>query len=781
MKKVFILPFILLVFISFTNNSVGKELDPTSQNKLSPFTKMLLYYLDKETSYTNRNTIDTKDKENKLESVSKRVNLDSTFFAEFSKKYRHFQFININGKVYVGVILLTDGSNQTEFLNNIGALVGFESKDILSIKIQAQDIDKLLNNNSIKYVQVDEKVGLLLDKVKQETGFNLLHDGTYLGKEVDGNGVIVGVIDVGFDFTHSHFLKNNSTTSRISRAWIQSANNGASPVGFSYGSEYIGTTLEQRKTDLSYETHGTHVTGIAAGSGYFNDNIFTGLAPKSEVVLVSPNFDNSQSITTGQTNILDGIKYLYRYADLVKKPLVVNMSLGTTLGPRDGTALFDRACDNIQQRGKILVTAAGNSGASQMHLSQNFDLNKLPLKTKAVAFQTTQQGKSTYIDVWGEKGKTIEVEIGVNMYGVDYWGNAKYNSNISGIKEVRLSNSSGSTNYGKAIISTSNAEFNGKPRILIAFDEINLQAFPILRFTENCTGTLHAWNAGLGGSTGADFSNGNTDYTLLEIGGAGKSLISVGSYTTKNSTVNLKGNTIKSVMPITNGNLSPFSSIGPTVDGRIKPDITAPGSLITSSFNSNNSSYSPSGSQSAAVVARASSSFSSKDYYGVMEGTSMACPVVSGTVAMMLEVYPNLSFDEASEIIKTTALNDVYTGIIKQQGSPEWGYGKINVKEVVEKSAELGRFFGNFPKISLYPNPTAEEFSAKFTDSTAGSFTFTTYDLLGAVVESKKVEVTADNFSEVLKFSLKERAKGSYIFTVSNDRLSKTYLVQKSF
>jgi len=74
-----------------------------------------------------------------------------------------------------------------------------------------------------------------------------------------------------------------------------------------------------------------------------------------------------------------------------------------------------------------------------------------------------------------------------------------------------------------------------------------------------------------------------------------------------------------------------FSGRGPTADGRIKPDLVAPGLTITSTYKDGN--------------------------FATLSGTSMATPHVSGSVALLLEVNPNLSPSEIKYILKNNAID----------------------------------------------------------------------------------------------------------------------------
>ena len=119
-----------------------------------------------------------------------------------------------------------------------------------------------------------------------------------------------------------------------------------------------------------------------------------------------------------------------------------------------------------------------------------------------------------------------------------------------------------------------------------------------------------------------------------------------------------------------------FSSLGPTADGRMKPDITAPGSMLISSFNSSTSSNR--NGEDYNYVVKQENVNTVNYYYGSMEGTSMATPVVTGVLATWLQANPKLTPEQVREILSNTATTDSYTGNITGVGNNRWGYGKIN-------------------------------------------------------------------------------------------------------
>ena len=88
-----------------------------------------------------------------------------------------------------------------------------------------------------------------------------------------------------------------------------------------------------------------------------------------------------------------------------------------------------------------------------------------------------------------------------------------------------------------------------------------------------------------------------------------------------------------------------FSNRGPTSDGRIKPDIVAPGTWIHSTKSSLKVHELDIG-----------------DYYTVKRGTSMATPIVAGSAALVIEHLNahgyncNLAYDSASDYCPDSAL-----------------------------------------------------------------------------------------------------------------------------
>jgi subtilisin family serine protease len=117
--------------------------------------------------------------------------------------------------------------------------------------------------------------------------------------------------------------------------------------------------------------------------------------------------------------------------------------------------------------------------------------------------------------------------------------------------------------------------------------------------------------------------------------------------------------------------LSSFSSVGPSLNGTIKPDISAPGSSINSAFNA------------------------ADDSYYILSGASMACPHVAGVVALMiahsdpakeLTVNDIKYFLNAGADTETLILTCKNCGGVSENQFPNnaFGFGRVNALRSVE-------------------------------------------------------------------------------------------------
>jgi subtilisin family serine protease len=428
---------------------------------------------------------------------------------------------------------------------------------------------------------------------------------------------------------------------------------------------------------MTTTSHGSHVAGTAAGSGAGTGGVYKGVAFKSDIVLVST--------TMQSTDIADGIQYIYDYANSVNKPCVINMSIGGHVGPHDGSSAFDQFCDAAVGNGKLLVGAAGNEGLTPLYIGKSYTSIDT-IMYSFVDFPSSSLGTngSTVIDIWGNPNQNFYVSVNI------------FNTNTNSFEDWTpyiAANTSNTYNYtlqdDDALfpdncivdISTEISPLNNKPRMFIQIDHTDqddnyrwamIEIIAYNTQTKMWTNGAQFTNDGYG----LPIVNGSTSSTVVEIGGTGNSIVSVGAYTSKNTFTNYSNTsvTIPAYAPV--GEIAPFSSHGPTADNRTKPDITAPGNVIIAPVNRFDNTYTSSGQETVYGVTDGTNNW----YYGAMQGTSMATPMVTGILALWLEAYPELNPSQALTLLKDNAYTDGYTGTIPNNGDNTWGWGKIDAE-----------------------------------------------------------------------------------------------------
>ena len=236
---------------------------------------------------------------------------------------------------------------------------------------------------------------------------------TYKGKKLTGKGIVVGIIDDGFPFAHQDFLTNIGTATapiyraRTVRLWDQTtaltpsgAARGWKMGAYGYGRQITSADIDTAinaptspvrphiapqgwvEEELVYEyleypmgragkvtTHGARVAGIAAGNGRAA-MAYPGVAPEADVVFVQlpPTMIDVNAGALTNT-ILDGIKYVFNYAQANGQAAVVNISFGSYAHAHDGSSPWEIAMDQLLMLpDRSIVVSAGNGFEADCHV-----------------------------------------------------------------------------------------------------------------------------------------------------------------------------------------------------------------------------------------------------------------------------------------------------------------------------------------------------------------------------------------------------------------------------
>ncbi|MDY0076759.1 MAG: S8 family serine peptidase [Bacteroidales bacterium] len=598
--------------------------------------------------------------------------------AESEALRKHAGIKQINGTFYVNAFIIA--SDQTDF-DKYGVISENTSAKVKTGLIPIDQLFSFAADEKVQYIQMGNKAELKLDAALAATWVTEAHQGVGgLSQAYSGEGVVVGIIDGGFDYTHPTFYDSTYTNYRIKRIWDQTASSGTPPPGFAYGRELVNESdILAAQTDLiPNQSHGSHVAGIAAGSGARTSGLYKGVAYKSDLVFVTAILKDVE--------IADGITYIFNYAESVGKPCVINISIGSHIGPHDGKSLFDQLCDEAVGDGKILVGSAGNDALFPLYLEKTFTPTDT-LMYSFIQFPLSSLGSNgeTPIDIWGNPNTSFSVSISIyNTENNSFEDGTPYISTDStaAYKFILYDDDPLLPDSCVIAISTEIYPQNGKPRVYVELDHSSQDdSFRYVLIGIVAADTqIKMWADYRAGFTDLDYPlpaiSGSNTSSINETGGTGNNIISVGAFTTKNSLTNLSNQTVEIPYPTAIGEIAPFSSHGSTADNRTKPDITAPGNVVVSAVNSFDPTFNSSNPSTVFSVTEGSNTW----YYAAFQGTSMAAPMVTGVVALLLEAYPELDVHQALELLRDQAYRDEFTGEIPAEGDNTWGWGKIDAE-----------------------------------------------------------------------------------------------------
>ena len=278
----------------------------------------------------------------------------SNFQPLSSKLWMSQRFERVVESDMVGVILSVNEDFDIEPYRQNGMLVTYQSGNILYATIPADMAKMISNDKNVLSYRRPRQAYPTLDVARQVSGVDELHSGVAINDDIipyTGRGVVIGIVDP------QHITFNDAQgQSRIKDyVFTQSA---LETEDYTFVADHFDTSqMLSAPIDYECEGHGTHTASIAAGQ--CPQNLYYGVAPDADLVLTTMGgklYDDE---------IIYGIDAAIDYAEKVKRPLVVSLSLGSVLGPHDGTGeMTDFLAQRLSDNGQIICFAAGNDGKS---------------------------------------------------------------------------------------------------------------------------------------------------------------------------------------------------------------------------------------------------------------------------------------------------------------------------------------------------------------------------------------------------------------------------------
>src|SRR5574344_234126 len=566
-------------------------------------------------------------------------------------------------------------------LENQGCKFLGRVSNICIASIPLSGIEPLSLQKSITRIEANKPCHLLMDTAATIIDALSAYSGKNMTQAYTGKGVLIGVEDVGFDLTHPNFYDALGIKYRLKRFWDQ-----LTPDSLGGKRKYVGAEYTTQDEMLAYrcsfdskiEFHGTHTSGSAVGSGYTTP--YRGIAYESDIALVN-NTVTDDTIFVDKNDIYKytsavdalGFKYLFDCADSLNMPCVISFSEGMNEDFDGSSLLFEEMLDSLVGKGRIIVASAGNYGHYMTYL------HKAGTESRAASFVIASKN---------EYNLRMKADGPFTISLVDYDDKTKTPADSIAITSEQIKNSADSIYVDSLVSKLNPVSYKIKLSLFKSVYDAADTAVNISIKGSVKSGSGETMAIILGGD-GTDIkvfgdsdtpffkSADNSAYNDAAFGysivspSSGKRIISVGSTAYRDGCFNYLNEYNKSYWG-KSGERAYFSSIGPTLDGRTKPDVLAPGANIVSSYNSSFLLEHPS--YDVQVVSKAS--FRDSTYcWGAMSGTSMSTPIVAGTIALWLQAKPDLTPEEIMDVIANTSRHH---DVAASYPNNYYGYGEID-------------------------------------------------------------------------------------------------------
>lgn len=565
--------------------------------------------------------------------------------------------------------------------------------DIYIASIPLENISKLSSYPSIQRIEAGRSCSITNDNsttiVRAKDVWN-----SPAPLSATSKGVIIGVMDIGFDFTHPNWYSTDMQEYRIKQVWdmLDYSEEGEPVVGkdtIYVGRQYIGTEAILNKrysADGLTQYHGTHTMGTATGSGNEGDGTispYIGMAPDAEICVVANHVTNNEDIIpeadlykyTTATDLL-GFKYIFDYAESVGKPCVINLSEGGYYNLHEDK-LYNEILNKMVGSGRIICASAGNDGSwgTYIHKAKgesrkgaflfctSNDAAYVMRSTKPVKLQLSFYQNEQKIMTWDYDTKTLSAFPDSVMEDTIQIGDLRFPVSLCVYPDC-YDNTLYATEFQITDINNDVGIFgiNAATSLAVLDVDNDIEVF----------------------SAGGFFSNNIHDNSLCDFEsshsvffpGCAERVIGVGA-TAHVTDVPLHYGGVTGDNYGTDGVRASFSSVGPTFDNRIKPDVVAPGVNIVSSINSYKNDFhleEKYGSRIFEYEGR-------KHYWALARGTSMSCPIVSGVIALWLEICPTLTPEQIKDVFAHTCTH--YDESLSYPNN-YYGWGEIDALAGIE-------------------------------------------------------------------------------------------------
>jgi len=679
-----------------------------------------------------------------------------------------------------------DPGEASQQIEATGAEVKTAIGRMLMVAATARQLQDVAALEDVQLIEKPVRSMLKLDNSRKATHADEVQTGTgvQLPQAYQGDGVIIGFIDVGFDVTQPAF-KDEQGNLRVKAAYYPGMTNGKGHKAVVDGKELEGTLFDTAELMLdttrlkdNSEMHGTHVAGCAAASAIstvkgITGGSLAGMAPKAELIFCNTSPDDAQQKKyegtdddAEQLNTMYALNYMADYAKKAGKPFMVTMSMNTHNGTHDGTSagsqIFKAFCD----KGHVMTISTGNEGKDNCHIHKTVD-GEHPLKTlmgvrgQFAFYNYLFTDKPTYIRffVYDEDKKqelattaVHELKNGLSskvlkVGDTEDVGTDALSQDLKTLLQDRYTSAGGGLVIGNGIgagIAPDGSSRAMTQTVMQSKGKFNfLQQKLGIEITSSVAVEQRAWidngvflNAEGFDVAGNDVSVGDYNTTGVPIG--------VGAWTASNLIVDKPGEAAKPDEDFKVGEVAPFSSYGTDYAGNRHPFVVSPGVCI---YSTANSFYGDGTYETSEVSNRQSFSnqfigqTTPREYCWVKaDGTSMATPIAAGIIALWLQAAHDKGRTLSNDDVKVIIQKSVDTDDNTTKAGIRAGYGKINAYKGILEVLDLPT---TIPSLSKN-QPAAVTFrlvgDVLYADGAADGTPVIIYSLSGTVLQQTTVQ-----------------------------------------
>lgn len=617
-----------------------------------------------------------------------------------------------------------DASEVERQIEATGAEVKSAIGRMLMVAATAQQLLDIAAIEGVRLIEKPARLQQKLDNSRQATHVNEVQTGSgaQLPQAYQGEDVIIGIIDGGFDATHPAF-KDEEGRLRVKAAYCPGMTNGKGKKAMVDGKELEGTLFDTPELLLDTTCfkdnghyHGTHVAGCAAASPVgtvkgITGGSLAGMAPKAELIFCDVTPDDAQSEkyedmdTNPETlNTMCALNYIADYAQKAGKPFMVTMSMNSHNGTHDGTSGESHVYKEFCDKGYVMTISTGNEGDEKCHVHKTVD-GEHPLKVLSdvrsdfSVFNFLFTDKPAYIRFFVyDEDKEMELATtafhelkngllskAFLMDGSEDVGTDALSADLKSMLASRYTSSGGGLMVVNGIGSAEAPD--GSPRVMTQtviqskgkFNFIQQQLGIEIR--SSVAAEERGWIEGAEFLDLEGFDQASSDVSVGELNTTDVP-IGVGAWVASNLIVDSPSEEPNPDEDFNVGEVAPFSSYGTDYAGHIHPFVVAPGVCIYSAGNSFYEDGMYEGHEVSHIQSfdnQFSGQTASRKYAWIKSnGTSMATPIAAGIIALWLQAAHDmgrtLTNDDVKELIRKSADTDDNTA----KAGIRAGYGKIN-------------------------------------------------------------------------------------------------------